>query len=447
MPGTGPARKRSTGLLIGLSVGAVVVLIAVVAIVVIPQLPGGSGVNLANITSEPTVGTWEITGPLGAPNDTEPEYINGITVGQDQAVAFWSVRGDNTETWMSLINTATGEQKWGVPVGPGQLAPLRVLGYQPNQDYLVVFFDDGFGSAGSMSVEIATGDFQTESALIPIRSYASMAGDFIGWDAIAGTVGRYRAHDLSEVWSVEDRDTITYEDYPAVGESSLVVDGDVFDISDGSQRSWTMTKGADYWSVGPALLSVQETDGGKQVTAVDEKSGAEVWTKTIDGSTELVPARGTDLLAISNPTDDSTEFLRAKDGEGAGDVDVALNLNGYHLFEWLRFLPENLPIGQALLPTDQGSYSLFHWETGELGPSFGTALRLNGPILIGMTEDIYYDFDLDLGGADGSKLRAFDVASGDQLWEVEADYPQLLGGNLVATETGYGGKLAGIGVG
>ncbi|WP_454129201.1 outer membrane protein assembly factor BamB family protein [Microbacterium aurum] len=421
-------RKPRRGLVVGLSVAAVVVLIAVGAAVAVPFFLSEANpaeITIAEPESRPEAEAWSLAGPGGAPDGADAWVRSGASISQGNALVIWDVvddRGQET-TWLSSVNTANGEESWSTQLD-ADVSGVTLANDPAGQTHALLTATTHDSSTKLIVLDVASGEAQPAGGLDLIAAPSLLGGDFIALDASNNEIGRYRPSSLQPDWTVEADGNSS----GAVGGSSLVLGERAFSLEDGSERQWSPEPEGGYWELGGALMSSRIQGDGYLIGAVNEADGTNLWTmETTTPPYRILSIPGTALIALPSDGDQATAILNPADGEVLWRTS-ALTPDGYFAYGSEAAGVVILQVGP-----DRSTATVFDLESG--AQLFDLSVSESGDYwrsAIGVTSRTIF-----LAGGRNGELQAVDTSNGNVRWTLDNPFSNWYGfdawgGNLVA---------------
>ncbi len=406
-------RRRSPWPWIAAGLGAVA-LAAGIATVVTLASSSPPAILVEDFDEDPAP-SWTLSSP-GGPTLTAGAD-GACTVAQDRALVVWrSVEGFPAE--LTLLDTASGTALWSLRL-PAGLREAGCVMVAAERDRAILSLRDAEDQPSLVAVDLEKGVVAAEARDRTFLAAPEAAdGDVVamGEDAVE----RLSALDLRPVWGVEATGPSL-----AIGETVVVIGGEVHDLGDGATLSWNAA-GAAFAAVEGAMLAVERDGVAAAILRVDERSGATRWRLDLPDGT-AIPLPGSGLLLIPDAAAGRLSAVRVADGSTAWSIDGALHPVS-------ELLTASGAAGIALLPLDEdpGLVAVVDLATGDEESVLRVSEDGEGwASVLALTPDA-----VALSSPDGALLTAVDPATGEPRWSVErpADAPgefALLGGRFL----------------
>jgi len=276
------------------------------------------GIVVDEFDEAPEVGTWTL--PLGVLTAGAEDVCEA---GQDAALLILHDELGRP-TALRLLDTATGESAWEVPLPAGLTtatcaaasldrgaAVIATVDEAREPGLVAVALEDGAVVAPAERLELLVGADAPGAAESP----GGPDGDVIA--ATAAGVARLDLLTLDPVWTVETPGASV-----STGPGIVIVGERVVAYSDGADAGWKADHGA--WSaVDDVLLRVDRDGATATVLAVDAGSGRDRWSLEL-GEASAIPVPGSGLLLVTGGAADGIAAVRLGDAGTAWTRDEPL---------------------------------------------------------------------------------------------------------------------------
>lgn len=444
-----PEQRRRPRWLVPALAGAIALaLLAVTALVIVPQLLGDeeptADVGKQIAASEPLVTVtdqrqapdpvWQLDGPTDMPPDALAGVHQAWTIAQDHALVVREVSSadsENPDLWLTRVNTRTGEELWSTRL-EGELKFASPAATMPDADGLLPLDIEEVDGPGFMAtIDVAAGEIQQSADLRwSMIDSPHLEGDILARDDSSGAVGRYRAADLTPVWTLPKP---AGNSKVSVGGATIVVNDRAYSLDDGSERSWRPEPDDEvvYGDVNGLLFTSVLHGGTRTLARIDEATGDALWTREFpNGERNMGLGPESGLYLLGGTPSKPAQVIRLDDGSTqwtgptVGSENIAwLSLVGYVRTADIVFPPI----------THQPAVTGYDAATGEPRVTITLPEEDSYGLLGATTETMYVRGRTD----HQSDLHAFDLATGTTLWTLpspheDQNFFDVLGGNLVA---------------
>jgi outer membrane protein assembly factor BamB len=378
-------------------------------------------IEIEEFAEAPELPTWAVETPWGS---VAPDDI--CEAGQDAALLIIRDAADDpVAVWM--LDTATGEIAWESPT-PSGLDDAACAVASLDRAAAVLTTIDAQRRPGVLSIDLADGTITRPPGHLELL----LTPEHLDGDIIASTgtsVGRYDLEGLVAVWTVESTGASV-----AAGSTVLVLDRQVRSLVDGSIASWSAVTGA-YGGVDGALMRVDRDGSLATITAVDEGSGRDRWSREL-GAGSAIPIEGSGLLLVTDAEAGTIAAVGVGDGGERWSIDASLDADP-------GAIVGSADAGLVLLPItgDPSTLAVLDLGSGDRRFDLSVGDPANPSPVVAMTRQT-----ITVADPGGASLVAFDASTGEVRWRLETEPPVgrflLVGGRFIALD---GDAVLGVG--